>query len=284
MWERRYHGLQPVRTPGGDRLYSDEDIERLRRIKKLLECGYAISEVANLSANELELLLGKHAKSAPEPSESDAVTTDVQEAFFYALESFDLEKATLLLSRAAIALDPRTLIFEIVAPIIQEVGNRWENGTLRIAHEHAASSLFRNLLGALIRTYSADSNAPDAVIATPANELHEFGALLTAMLAASRGWRVTYLGPNLPADEIAHVVRIRNARLLLLSLVLRDERARKAELQALDNLIPTNVTILAGGRAAGEAREWIPRAERIETLRELDRFLQQHAAAKPPKR
>lgn len=278
-WERRYHGLQPVRTPGGDRLYNDQDIERLRLIKQLLEYGHAISEVANLPAGELETLLGKHPERTPPPVAPDSAAADIQESFFEALRIFDLEQAARILSRAAVALDPRTLIFEVAAPMIQEVGDRWESGDLRIAHEHAASSLFRNLLGALIRTYSPDSDAPDAVIATPANELHEFGALLVAMLAVSRGWRVTYLGPNLPAEEIAHVVEVRKAQLLLLSLVLRDEPARGAELKLLDRIVPTSVTIVAGGRAAEEARQWLPRAERIGTLRELDRFLQQRAAA-----
>lgn len=279
VWERRYKALQPLRTPGGDRLYCDEDIERLRLIKQLLERGHAIREVANLPVSELEELLGKHSVNTPQPAEEGAVTSEIQRPFFEALQTFELEEATRLLSRAAVALDPRTLIFDFAAPTIQEIGDRWERGELRIAHEHAASALFRNLLGALIRTYSPDSDAPEAVIATPANELHEFGALLVAMLAVSRGWRVTYLGPNLPAEEIAHVVEARKANLLLLSLVLREDPIRQEELRNLDKLVPTDVTIAAGGRAADEARRWLPRARQIGSLRDLDTFLQRQAAA-----
>lgn len=277
VWERRYQSVTPQRTPGGDRLYSESDIERLRLIKQLIERGHSIGQIANLDAGELTDLIEKHAAPPAPPAATPASEVlEVQEVFLQALGDLDLERAERLLSRAAVALDPDSLIFDVLTPLLQQIGERWEAGQLRIAHEHAASAMLRNLLGALIRTYSVDSDAPVAVIASPSNELHEFGALLAAMIAVTSGWRVAYLGPNLPAEEIAFVVDARKARLLLLSLVLRDQIERENELRRLDELIPLKTPIVAGGHAAEEAREFLPRARRITDLREFGRYLRQH--------
>ena len=270
-WERRYHTVAPERTPGGDRLYSDAEVARLHLIKQLLEYGHAISELAQRSADELAALLARHGARIQAPTQPGF--EEIRTAFFEALRTMDFEHAERLLSRAAVSLDPGELIFDVVAPLLQEVGSLWERGELRIAHEHAASAILRNLLGALLRTQPIDPGAPAVVIAAPAHELHEFGALLACMIAVSCGWRVTYLGPNLPAAEIAHVVDVRGARLLLLSLVLRGEESREVELRALDKLVPARVRILVGGHASEEAAVWLPRARRIEDLRALEAFL-----------
>ena len=284
VWERRYQTVQPARTSGGDRLYSEHDVERLHLIKRLLERGHSISELAPLSQSSLLELLEKYAtaRQTTESEEAQPGLLDVRDAFLSALGTMELEKAERLLSRAAVSLDPRSLIFDIIVPILHEVGDRWERGELRIAHEHAASVILRNLLGALIRTYSSNENAPGIVVTAPSREIHEFGALLAAMIAASRGWRVTYLGPNLPAEEIAHVVKVRGARLLLLSLILEGEASREAELRALAVALPPEVDIVAGGRAAGEAGAWLPRARQISSLEGLDRFLKQQDRTASP--
>jgi MerR family transcriptional regulator/heat shock protein HspR len=46
--------LEPRRTPGGTRLYSSDDIERLRRISTLLNAGLNLSGVAMVLDLELE--------------------------------------------------------------------------------------------------------------------------------------------------------------------------------------------------------------------------------------
>jgi DNA-binding transcriptional MerR regulator len=53
IWERRYDIVSPQRTPKGGRLYSQQDVTRLTMIKTLVDQGYAISTVANLSVEEL---------------------------------------------------------------------------------------------------------------------------------------------------------------------------------------------------------------------------------------
>lgn len=273
VWERRYRTITPDRTPGGDRLYSDQDVDRLRLIKQLLECGHSISELADLNNDALSRLISRHVDTLPATPQPDPGLLDVREAFMEALSTLELETAERVLARAAVSLNPRSLIFDIIVPILAEIGQQWERGELRIAHEHAASVILRNLLGALMRTLSADDDAPNLVVTAPANEVHEFGALLSAMIAVSSGWRVTYLGPNLPAEEIAHVVQVRCAPAAVLSLVLRDEPSRKSELRKLGKLVSADIELIVGGPAADEAAAWLPRAHRVASLNELEGLL-----------
>jgi methylmalonyl-CoA mutase cobalamin-binding subunit len=89
------------------------------------------------------------------------------------------------------------------------------------------------------------------VVASPAGQLHELGAVMAASAATNAGWSVTYLGPNLPAAEIAGAVRQREARAVALSLVYpADCDWLLDELRRLRCALPTGVTLLVGGRAA----------------------------------
>ena len=57
MWERRYQAVKPERSDTGRRLYSDEEIDRLRKLKQATEAGESIGQIADLSNSELAELL-----------------------------------------------------------------------------------------------------------------------------------------------------------------------------------------------------------------------------------
>ena len=99
----------------------------------------------------------------------------------------------------------------------------------------------------------AADDAPAIVVTTPRNEHHEFGALMVAVAAGDLGWRAVYLGPNLPAEEIAAATRLTGARIVALSLVhYGDDPLLPGELRALKGHLPPGTTVMLGGRAAGQ--------------------------------
>jgi methylmalonyl-CoA mutase cobalamin-binding subunit len=88
------------------------------------------------------------------------------------------------------------------------------------------------------------------VVATPAGQIHELGALLVGATAANLGWHVTYLGASLPAAEIAGAARQNRARAVALSLVYPEDDPRlDGELTRLHESLPPEVMLLVGGRA-----------------------------------
>ena len=71
IWERRYAAVSPQRSPGGGRLYSSQDVARLRLMKQLVDAGDAIGEVANL---DLDTLQGRTAEAQRSPSAPRVLT------------------------------------------------------------------------------------------------------------------------------------------------------------------------------------------------------------------
>jgi DNA-binding transcriptional MerR regulator len=257
VWERRYGVVTPARTPGGSRVYSDADVTRLRLLKKLTDEGHSIGRIAHLSDKDLRAMIEDVGRGADEMSGTSpdaAMAHDMagttRRKFREALDALDITAAERVLLYAAGFLEPRALLLDVVVPILAEVGQRWARGELRIAHEHAASALLRNLLGTLMRTQPPQSGAATAVATTLSGELHELGALMASLMAVMHGWKVVYLGPNLPAGEILHVLEQSDAAVLLLSMV--DDRNHEAEreLGQLMRGLPAGIDVIVGGRSA----------------------------------
>ncbi|HVF91546.1 MAG TPA: MerR family transcriptional regulator, partial [Blastocatellia bacterium] len=265
VWERRYGAVRPLRSQGGSRLYSDADIMRLRQLRQAIDKGHSIGQVANLPGEELEHLIGDSRQRA---DVTDPYTA-VRERFLEAIGKMDVVTADAELSRAATLFPARPLIKNIIAPILTEIGERWSHRELGVAHEHVASNLVRGLLGSLIRLYPPNEHSEPLVLATPAGERHEFGLLLAALLAASRGWRVIYLGADLPAAETAHALRLSGARYLALSLLTPHDGQIAKDIEELASLVGPAARVWVGGSGTQEYTEIIERAGWI-IIRDLD--------------
>src|SRR5688572_25980041 len=118
IWERRYHTVTPARTEGGDRLYSDKDVARLRNLKKLSDLGHSIGQIARLGERELAALL------ATEPlvdkgADVSLLAERVSQQFLDSLERVDTLEAERTLSRAAIAFDPELFTLEVLLPAMR---------------------------------------------------------------------------------------------------------------------------------------------------------------------
>jgi len=281
-WEKRYGTVEPSRSSGGGRLYSEHDVLRLSLLKRLNELGHSIGSTANLPYTQLEQMLALHekpqapsrrpARRASQPADSAASSSSVTSAFLAAISRLDILRAERVLAEAANAADPAEFVCQVLLPMLHRIGTLWADGEFSVAHEHAATAVLRTQLGALTRTFFARENAPVAVCTTPATELHEFGALSAALYAASRGWRVVYLGPNLPAGEICQAAKIAGARLVLVSVVCASDIA-SAELGQLARALPRNVTLVVGGAGATDLTGMPTRVRRAQVLADLALFL-----------
>jgi methanogenic corrinoid protein MtbC1 len=245
-WERRYQAVVPERSDRG-RQYGPEHIERLLLLNQLVEKGHAIGGIASRSDEELRVLLTQ------QPNQAVAVPTsptDMLAPVLAAIENFDTVRASDELSRLAAVLSPRDLVYQVAVPLMREVGIRWHNGTLAIAQEHLVSQMLRTLLGNMMRLCRPSNAAMKMVLATPAGESHEFGMLAAAMLASLAGVEPVYLGPNLPAREIADAARRTSAKVVALSITFLLDTTQ-AELRALAAAMPEGAELWVGG--AGSA-------------------------------
>ncbi|MGE5230788.1 MAG: MerR family transcriptional regulator [Deltaproteobacteria bacterium] len=258
-WERRYGAVSPSRSEGGQRLYSDLDIERLRTLHRLAETGHAIAPLARLTLAELEQLTRADAAAQPRrdggppiPDQAPAATPGgIMDEALEATCALDAPRLQAALERAVVGLGVPAFLDQIAGPLLQEIGRGWRDGRLGIAHEHFASAAVRRVLGWILRTYEVSGTAPRVVVATPAGQRHELGAMLAAAAAAAEGWGVTYLGADLPAEDVLAAARQSRARAVALSaLHPPDDAALIGYVTELRRGLPAEVRLLIGGPAA----------------------------------
>ncbi len=251
-WERRYGVITPKRSEGGQRLYTDDDIDRLRAVVRALQGGRRISQVAPLETSEIERLIqGDLEAGVPEsPAASDDHAADVAHALRL-VESMDTEELERFLMRAAVSHTPTEVVSGILVPLLREVGAAWSTGRFGPSSEHLASVTVRRYLEWLSDAVQVSGSAPLAVTGTPAGQRHEFGALLAGVLAADQGWRLRFLGPDLPAEEIRRAAERLGASLVILSAIHPDLPVETAEsIALLRSDLPDHVDLVIGGRAA----------------------------------
>lgn len=255
VWEKRYGAVRPQRTETNRRLYSEDEVQRLVLLHRVTKAGHNISQAAKLPTEELrEILLQLTANSSLPALGTDPVNgsdTALIAKCLAAVKQLDAVGLDAVLERGMIQLGHMGFLSRLVAPLSQQVGELWREGELTAAHEHFLSAALRTLLGQSVRQFAQSDTAPTIVVATPAEQLHELGAVLVAAAAANLGWRVTYLGTSLPAAEIAGAAVHNRARAVALSLVYpEDDSGLPAELSNLRRYLPAEIRILAGGRAA----------------------------------
>jgi len=256
VWERRYRAVEPSRSSDGQRLYSDTDVERLRLLRLATIAGRSIRQVARLGTEELTQLVREDeaARQRAVRWEERAFPASVGEDVERALELarvVDASGLESLLRRTAAALGVPVFLDGLVAPLLRRMGEEWEAGRLTVAQEHLATAVIQRVLEGIIHFMVAPHGAPNLLLATLAGDQHKMGALLAATAAAADGWRVTYLGPDLPAGEIAPAAVAAGARVVGVSIVRVAERERaRTELHTVRTQLPASVPLLAGGAGA----------------------------------
>jgi len=238
-WERRYNLIEPSRTDAGYRLYSDQDVAVLSRIKQLTDDGLTVGE-AIAQVRRASHPLGARAGTL----ELDGVRGQLRDA----LLRFERAGALAAWERLG-ALAPLRRCEDVLLPVMREIGDLWEDGTAVVAQEHFASAFVREKLAAMIAELdSGVAPGPEGVCAGAPGELHEFGLMACALQLAAAGWRVVYLGANVPLEETARVVRDRRPALLCTSVVLARPACDCAGLaRELRALSPAETAVVMGG-------------------------------------
>ena len=267
-WERRYGAVEPARSESRRRFYSDADVERLLLLRKAVDAGRNISQVAPLPNHELEALIADDAAAAvrapaapyrPTPTAwgdgrqaPDDLAGSILERCLSAVHRLDSRDLEVQLERASVALARIQLVERVLVPLMHRIGDLWQEGALRPVHEHVASAVVRSFVGAMGSAYRGNPGAPRLIATTPARQHHELGALIVSACAAAEGWDVTYLGSDLPAEEIAAAALQKSARAVALSITYPpDDPLLATELEKLGRLLPASVRLVVGGRSAG---------------------------------
>lgn len=273
-WERRYGLIEPARTDSGQRLYSDADIERLALLRQATEAGRSIRLVADLDADALRRLIDEDALDPAAVFDDGTArrVADFSTGAMRAIETMDADLLEAELRRALVVLGVDTFTDGFLAPLLREIGERWVSGDLTPAHEHVATAVVQRVLNWMLDAPPPLHDGPVAIMGTLAGEQHELGALLAAAAAALEGWRVTFLGRDLPAHDLALAARTLDARMVAVSTVhATDLDEFETQLTELLDSLASDVDVFVGGVRARELR-LAHRDDRLHVAHSLAEF------------
>ncbi len=244
----------PSGAPGGQRLYREGDVARLEKLRRLTILGHSIGQVARLSDPELQALLDRDLRPSggegPARDDSNSAPSAFRTTCMRAVERMDALLLDSTLRRAAISLGPVAFAERVVGPLVQEIGDLWHRGAMRVGQEHLATTTLRSVLSWLCLASGTHEQGRTILVATTSGQRHELGAMMAAAIASSEGWNVVYLGPDMPAADIAESARVTGAVAIALSFVhpttFDDVEKHVREIRALVN---PEITIFVGGAA-----------------------------------
>jgi len=230
-WEKRYGLLEPERTEGGFRLYSDADERRIRAMIQRIDEGFSPAAAARqLIAN------GRH---SPSGHAQDDLSEDVQ-ALRRALEGLDEDAAAKELDRIFRTFSVATAIDEVLIPYLLDLGDRWERQESTVSEEHFATFILRGRLLSLARGWGA-GNGPIALLSCAPGEDHDLGLICFGLGLREQGWRIVMLGANTPTETVATSAEAMSPDLVVITSTSRErltgERDRLRSIAARHRLL-----------------------------------------------
>lgn len=257
-WERRYGVPAPSRTASAYRLYSDDDVALITRMRDLVKTGTAPAEAARILHGEPVIgstdagLLSDGAQFV----ERDPFVA-ATERIIDAVRRFDPDGLEDEVAKS-LTLGPAVLIYDrTIGPALVQIGELWHAGTVTVAQEHLASNVLGSTLVHLLRLAQPSDAMRRVVLACFADEEHVLGLYGAGLRFASWGYRTLMLGASTPPAAIARVVDALSPDLIGLSATLMVPPPRARELVDAYADACHSTPWLVGGDAAESMRSWI---------------------------
>ena len=240
-WETRYNFLEPERTDTNIRYYSDKQLKKLMNIGILTRNGYRISKIDKMSDEEIH----KHiATTLIESSEEDDISALIISALEMDEVTFDGILKEQIVKRGLLQTTT-----QIIYPFLNQIGVLWGINKVMPAQEHFVSNLIKKKMFAAIDALPyPKEDAPVIMMFLTENEHHEIGLLLAYYMARDLGWKVYYLGQNVPTENIQQVIDIVKPNAMLSMFITPTQESVKTKLDAI--LEQTNVPYWVSGNPA----------------------------------
>lgn len=219
-WERRYGLPAPVRTKGNQRLYSEQDVATIAWLRDQTRAGLSISQAVRVFRATPTAAASPPRETGRDRDRLDGDLVGRMDGFrdevVEALVAYDAGRASRVVEEALALLPIEDVCLHLLQPALYEIGHRWARGEIGISTEHFASAFVIRKVGALFNLSQPEEGRGPIVATCLEGELHEVGLLLTCLFLSRRGFRILYLGPNLPlADLVETVGRLRPPLVLL---------------------------------------------------------------------
>ena len=251
-WERRHEVLTPHRSDNRYRLYSERDVAILRWIKSRIDNGITISNaIVELRTMTRNGVWPDAVPTGPSiiPTSSANPPSLYADQLYRALIRHDEVEAGDLLREVLSSFDLRTICIDVLTPCLVAIGEAWYRGDIRVTTEHFASAYLRGKLLTLLQAYPARRGAPYILIGGAPTEQHEIGSLMMAVMLRSEGFRVEYLGPDIPLEDLVDYARYEKPAMIVLSATMESSALELKRMQEKVNRLRPTPLFGYGGQA-----------------------------------
>jgi MerR family transcriptional regulator, light-induced transcriptional regulator len=242
IWEKRYNVVSPGRTSTNIRYYKDGDLKKLLNISTLNRHGFRISHIISMPAEEInEKILEISSKSNDFESQINSLIV--------AMIEINEESFEKILSKATLKLGFEKVISQILFPLLEKIGVLWQIGTITPVHEHFVSNIIRQKIISAIdaQSHMVKSDSKTFILFLPENELHELGLLFYNYLLKKKGFKVIYLGQNVPFSDLLEMKKVKNAEYLFTYfMAAMPTEEIPAYLQKLSDKFPLKTIFISG--------------------------------------
>ncbi len=269
MWEKRYQIFTPKRSEGGQRLYSEVDLDKAKIIVSLKEQGHTISSLARHSLQDLRSLLEVNNRA---DSESEKMFTSIEtKKLLKHLEKFDIDLVVSGMQHLRLSMGVKEFIFKIVLPVMHEIEKLSLKGTYSITQEHIISTIVRDQLNQ-INLANEGPNTKRFALATPDGNLHELPIMIAEIICHANRVSTNYLGASHPAECLGEAVNAIKCKTIVMGVISSAqwnyEKNIVKYLESIDKCLRNKVEIILGGGYKID----LPNFKNIENVKFVSNF------------
>jgi len=263
VWERRYGFPIPQRDPFGERIYTLDQVDRLRLLRRLLDAGHRPGKIIGLSDDVLRSLSEQIPSGFPPPTQDQMADLDL---FMQLVRAHHVEELRRQLGQRVLRHGLARFVTEVVAPLIDQVGDAWARGQLEIYEEHLFTESMQVVLRSAISTIPQPASQPKVLLTTFPGESHGMGILMVEALLALEGCRCVSLGVQTPIWDIALAAKAQEIDVVALSFSSVANPTMVIQgLTELRTKLPLGIDIWAGGRSQALRQRRIPDGIKVVT-------------------
>lgn len=262
MWERRYHFPTPDRDDQGDRIYPQDQVNKLRLLRRLIDAGFRPGKIIALDIPDLENLLRSQNKSQPD------IAPEIEKELIDILKSKDPHRVREYLSHQMVKLGLQTFILDFLRHANFIVGDTWMRGLIEVHEEHLYTEQIQSLIRTAITSLRVTSNPPHIMLTTAPDENHTLGLLMVEAMMRLDNVDAICFGAKMPVRDIAQAVQKHKMNIVALSFSASYPTSKAIEfLEELRFRLPLSIDIWAGGNSLRSTRRSI---EAVEFFHDLE--------------
>ena len=254
IWERRYGFPEPRRDDNAERQYPQEQVAKLRAVKRLMDAGMRPGKLMRRSLAELNALA--ETRAGPR---RDTLAPALERDLLGLLKSHNASALQHALASQLMREGLQRFVLNTVVPLHRAVGEMWMRGELQVFEEHLFTEQLHVAMRTAINTFPRQSGVPRVLLTTLPGEQHGLGLLMVEALLVPEGVQCISLGTQTPLDDIRNAALAHKVHIVALSFSAAFPMRQAGEsLATLRRALPAQVALWAGGEMTRRLRKSLP--------------------------